>query len=58
MGYERRHSNPGKRERQAGKRHRRARIGTGAGSEPLKVGRKHPMRAMTAFYRDSRLGCG
>ena len=32
--------NPGKREREAGKRHRRARYSAGADQAPLKLGRK------------------
>ena len=40
----RRSYNPGKREREARKRHRRARVWSsnmGADAEPLKLGRKH-----------------
>lgn len=47
MSSVRRHRNPGKRERQAGKRHRRAVVISyfdGAVHGPLKVGRKHSGR--------------
>ena len=42
----RRHDNPGKREREARKRHRRGRYwsSTAADTEPLKLGRKHSLR--------------
>ena len=43
----RRHDNPGKREREAGKRHRRARIWSssmGADTAPLKLGSEHLRR--------------
>ena len=46
----RRNGNPGRQEREAGKRHRRARIWNsdmGAESEPLKLGRKH----LSRYYR-------
>jgi hypothetical protein len=45
-----RRNNPGKRERQAGKRHRRARITMGAMSVTLKVGHKHFRRCMRRFF--------
>lgn len=44
MSFERRHGNPGKREREARKRHRRGRVWSStmpAASAPLKVGRTH-----------------
>jgi len=44
MSSERRHRNPGKREREAGKRHGRARIwcsNWGSGAVPLKRGSRH-----------------
>lgn len=44
MSSQRRNDNPGKRERAAGKRHRRARFITGAMSDWLKVGSKHSGR--------------
>lgn len=47
MGYERRHRNPGRRERAAGKRHRRAVIQShvdGAVLGPLKAGSRHMCR--------------
>ena len=55
--YERRHGNPGKREREAGKRHRRGRIGgrfasVSAEWATLKLGHKHFSRLMR---RESRL---
>ena len=42
----RRHGNPGRQEREAGKRHRRARLAFKAGAEwtTLKLGRKHLSR--------------
>lgn len=46
----RRNGNPGRQEREAGKRHRRARIWSsdmGAGVAPLKLGRKH----LSRYYR-------
>jgi len=46
MSSERRHRNPGKRERTARKRHRRARYSTGAMSGWLKVGSKHFRREL------------
>jgi hypothetical protein len=48
----RRSGNPGRQEREAGKRHRRARVwnsGMGAEVEPLKLGRKH----LSRYYRRS-----
>ena len=60
--YERRHGNPGRREREAGKRHRRGRISgvfasVSAEWTTLKLGRKHFRRIMR---RESRLrhDCG
>jgi hypothetical protein len=54
----RRLHNPGKREREAGKRHRRAFIHSsydgGAVTETLKLGRKHFRR----WSRSLHLGCG
>ena len=56
----RRLHNPGKREREAGKRHRRALIFSsyatdeGAVTETLKLGRKHFRR----WSRNLHLGCG
>lgn len=52
-------TNPGKREREAGKRHRRACVWTtdmGAATKPLKLGRKHSMRHMRRWLgvADSR----
>jgi len=47
MSLDRRTTNPGKREREAGKRHRRARIwtsGMGAEAAPLKLGSRHFQR--------------
>ncbi len=47
MSSARRHANPGKRERQARKRHRRGSVwfgGWAAGAPPLKVGLKHARR--------------
>lgn len=49
--YARRHGNPGRREREAGKRHRRGRIGgmfasVSAEWTTLKLGRKHFSRLM------------
>ena len=46
--YQRRHGNPGKREREAGKRHRRAvsHYNDGAGWITLKLGHKHWNRRM------------
>jgi len=44
---ERRHENPGRREREAGKRHRRAQVGTIAGW--LKLGHKHMCRDLRRF---------
>jgi hypothetical protein len=63
--YERRHGNPRKREREAGKRHRRARTTTwsGAVAVTLKLGRKHwnrfiarerRARNMTVIEREKR----
>ena len=52
MSAQRRHGNPGRQEREAGKRHRRARVwglGTGAGIAPLKLGRKH----LSRYFRRS-----
>ena len=46
----RRNGNPGRQEREAGKRHRRARVWNsdmGAGAIPLKLGRKH----LSRYYR-------
>jgi len=56
MGSSRRHDNPGKREREAGKRHRRARVWNsdmGAVAVPLKLGRNHFQR-----WLKRSLGCG
>ena len=47
MSFGRIFDNPGKREREAGKRHRRARVWSGdmgAEAVPLKLGRKHFLR--------------
>jgi hypothetical protein len=47
MSSERRHANPGKKERQARKRHRRGSVWVstwGSGTAPLKAGRKHMSR--------------
>ena len=51
--YERRHSNPGKRERKAGKRHRRAVIFSydGAVAVRLKFGRSHGGRVWRRVER-------
>lgn len=54
MSEERRTSNPGKRERQARKRHRRATtwiVSRGAEVGPLKVGRKHSRRLAARFWQ-------
>lgn len=48
-----RHDNAGKREREARKRHRRARVwvsSMGAEAEPLKLGRKHMQRYWRRFH--------
>ena len=48
MSRARRHENPGKREREAGKRHRRALVGyygpEGSVAVPLKLGKRHLRR--------------
>lgn len=47
MSLDRRTTNPGKREREAGKRHRRALVWSsnmGAAAVPLKLGHKHFQR--------------
>ncbi len=54
-----RYSNPGKHEREARKRHRRARVWSshmGAEAEPLKLGRKHFQRWLkqSLIVADSR----
>ncbi len=43
----------GMRERQARKRHRRARVGTGAVVDMLKVGRKHYQRFCRRIHRQA-----
>lgn len=53
MRGSRRYRNPGKRERQAGKRHRRAHVwmtGMGALHGGLKVGPKHSGRLLSRFF--------
>ena len=50
-------NNAGKREREARKRHRRARVweaGMGAEAEPLKLGRKHMRRWWSGYFRSLR----
>lgn len=50
---ERRHENPGRREREAGKRHRRAQLWRsewGAEAGPLKLGRKHMSRETRRIF--------
>ena len=61
MSSIRRHANPGRREREARKRHRRARVwfydhNVGAMVGPLKLGRKHHLRRMVRILAvaDSR----
>jgi hypothetical protein len=49
MSSQRRHANPGKRERQARKRHRRALYWEGAAAVPLKVGSKRSRRIWRNF---------
>ena len=54
MSEERRTSNPGKRERQARKRHRRGHYwnsNMAAEAEPLKVGREHSRRCAARFWQ-------
>ena len=53
-----RHDNAGKREREARKRRRRARVWTssmGAEAAPLKLGRKHMQRWWSKYLRTSAL---
>lgn len=56
MSYSRRTANPGKREREARKRHRRARYCDGSHDGWLKLGRKHLRRRLRAHLAvaDSR----
>ena len=63
MSSVRRHGNPGRREREARKRHRRASLWMsewGAATEPLKLGREHFGRItrQTLAVADSRKPCG
>jgi hypothetical protein len=54
MSLARRTTNPGRREREARKRHGRARVYAGAETEPLKLGRKHFRRWVGRLLTEDR----